>query len=80
MTYKIAYLISAYKDPEHLQRLILALAYGVEEYVCFFVHIDAKVDEKPFLPICNKENVFLHLIAFGCNGGDTRKSYIKRNY
>lgn len=58
MTYKIAYLISAYKDPEHLQRLISALAYGVEEYVCFFVHIDAKVEEKPFLPICNKENVF----------------------
>ena len=40
---KIAYLISAYKDPTHLRRLISALSHGVEDTVSFF-QIDAKVD------------------------------------
>lgn len=58
MTNRIAYLISVYKDPVHLQRLGSALSYGVEEYVSFFVHVDAKVDEKTFRQNCKKKNVF----------------------
>lgn len=46
---RIAYLISAYKDPIHLRRLISALSHGVEDSVSFFIHIDAKLDIRPFL-------------------------------
>ena len=45
---RIAYLISAYKDPIHLKRLISALSHGVEDTVSFFINIDAKVDIRPF--------------------------------
>jgi len=41
---KIAYLITAYKDPVHLKRLINALDYNAD----FFVHIDRKVDIRLF--------------------------------
>lgn len=58
MTNRIAYLISVYKGPVHLQRLVSALSYGVEEYVSFFVHVDAKVDESAFRQSCKKTNVF----------------------
>ena len=51
---KIAYLISAYKDPEHLHRLIKALSFNVETNVMFFIHVDAKVNIKPFIE-CSKE-------------------------
>lgn len=43
---KIAYLISAYKDPEHLKKLIKALY--VPEHTWFFIHIDQKIDIEPF--------------------------------
>ena len=80
MTNRIAYLISVYKDPVHLQRLVSALSYSVEEYVSFFVHVDAKVDESAFRQSCKKTNVFLLKIVFGCNGVDTLKLCIKKNY
>ena len=51
---RIAFLISAFTDPQHLRRLINAL--DSEESV-FFVHIDRKVDEQPFMRMCNANNV-----------------------
>lgn len=51
---RIAYLISAFADPQHLKRLIAALdAEGCE----FFVHVDKKVDISPFVQLCSAENV-----------------------
>ena len=51
---RIAYLISAFADPQHLKRLIAALdAEGCE----FFVHVDKKVDISPFMQLCSAENV-----------------------
>lgn len=42
---KIAYIITAYKDPMHLRRLIKALDF----YADFYIHIDRKVNIRPFL-------------------------------
>lgn len=51
---RIAYLMSAFADPQHLKRLIGALdADGCE----FFVHIDRKVDIHPFEKLCDADNV-----------------------
>lgn len=44
MTVHIAFLISAYKDPEHLKRLVASLPVGAD----FYVHVDANVDIIPF--------------------------------
>lgn len=44
----IAYIISAYKDSAHLKRLCDVLRYGVENNVHFFIHVDKKVDIRPF--------------------------------
>lgn len=41
---KIAYILTAYQDPEQLGRLVEAL----DEDADFFVHVDAKVDIGPF--------------------------------
>ncbi len=41
----LAYLLSAYRDPQHLARLIRALDDGEAD---FFVHIDLSVDDRPF--------------------------------
>ena len=50
----IAYLISTFTDPPHLQRMIHALdAEGCH----FFVHVDAKVDIRPFKELCSGANV-----------------------
>ena len=43
---KIAYLISVYKDPQQFVRMLKALR-GKETY--FFIHVDAKVDDKIFI-------------------------------
>ena len=43
---KIAYLISAYKDPQQLSRMVQVLH---TEDTRFFVHVDANVDIKPFI-------------------------------
>lgn len=42
---KIAYLISVYKDPQHLRRLIKRL---LDNNSYFFIHVDLNVDIKPF--------------------------------
>lgn len=41
---KIAYILTAYQDPEQLRRLVDAL----DEHADFFIHVDAKVDIGPF--------------------------------
>ena len=54
--HRLAYMISAYTEPKSLVALVEALD---AEYVDFYIHIDRKVDIKPFLePLENKENVF----------------------
>ncbi|MCH3980540.1 MAG: beta-1,6-N-acetylglucosaminyltransferase [Prevotella sp.] len=50
----IAYLISAHKDPYHLKRLITVLE---SDGVHFFIHIDKKVDIKPFLNLVKGSNI-----------------------
>lgn len=45
---KIAYLISAYKDPQQLARMVQVLH---TEDTRFFVHVDANVDIKPFISV-----------------------------
>lgn len=78
MTNRIAYLISVYKDPVHLQRLVSALSYSVEEYVSFFVHVDAKVDESAFRQSCKKTNVFFTQNCFWVQwGGYSQVMYQK---
>lgn len=78
MTNRIAYLISVYKDPVHLQRLVSALSYSVEEYVSFFVHVDAKVDESAFRQSCKKTNVFFTQNRFWVQwGGYSQVMYQK---
>lgn len=42
---KIAFGISAYKDPTHLNRLISSLSNNDTE---FYIHVDKKIDIKPF--------------------------------
>lgn len=78
MTNRIAYLISVYKDSVHLQRLVSAFSYGVEEYVSFFVHVDAKVDESAFRQSCKKTNVFFTQNRFWVQwGGYSQVMYQK---
>lgn len=59
----LAYLISAYRDPEHLARLIHAL----DHEACFFIHIDANVDDTPFRKVlpANVTYVPRHRISWG---------------
>lgn len=51
---KIAYLIAAHSDPEHLERLVNVLDYSAD----FFIHIDKKQQIEPFLERIDKANVF----------------------
>lgn len=44
----LAYLISAYCDPDHVKQLIDALDVDAD----FYVHIDARVDDAPFVAYC----------------------------
>lgn len=44
---KLAYLISAHTDPEHLKRLISVLHSDAD----YYIHIDAKVDITPFIEL-----------------------------
>lgn len=50
---RIAFLISAHNDVQHLKRLIEALPHKAE----FFVHIDAETDIKPFTEAIDNPNV-----------------------
>lgn len=52
----IAYLISAYKDPEHLQRLCRVLSKDMDG-VHFFIHVDRKVDISPFKRLVTGDHV-----------------------
>lgn len=63
---KIAYLIMTYQDPVHLNRMINALDYNAK----FFIHVDKKVDIKPFVEAVESENaVFLgHRITVSWGG------------
>ncbi len=49
----IAYLISAFTDPQHLEKLIKALN---ADGCMFFIHIDKKTDIRPFKQLCKVEN------------------------
>lgn len=53
---RIAYCISAYKDPAHLKRLINALNYDDND-VHFFIHIDKKVNIEPFQEMVTGANI-----------------------
>lgn len=59
----LAYLISAYRDPEHLRALIEALDYEAD----FYVHIDANVDEAPFRAVLPGKVRFVprHRVSWG---------------
>lgn len=50
---KIAYIILAYKYPQQLKRLIEALRHV---NVSFYLHIDRKVDSRPFHAVLNEAN------------------------
>jgi len=52
---KLVYLISAYKDPIHLKRLISSLNEGA---VSFYIHVDKKVDINNFTSIIQSKNIF----------------------
>lgn len=52
---KIAHLILAHKAPEQLLRLVNALDHP---HFDFYIHIDKKSDEGPFISLIKKSNVF----------------------
>lgn len=58
-----AYLISAFKDPQHLLHLVEALAEDAD----FFVHIDLNVDDAPFHELLEDKVTFVprHRISWG---------------
>lgn len=59
----LAYLISAYRDPAHLARLIGAL----DDKADFYVHIDANTDDAPFRTALPQKVVFVtrHRVSWG---------------
>lgn len=59
----LAYLISAYTDPDHLARLIAALDHEAD----FYVHVDANVDDAPFRRLLPKKVHFVprHHVSWG---------------
>lgn len=54
--FRIAYLISAYKDPLHLKRLCDVLNYNMSN-VHFFIHVDKKVDISQFANLVKNDNI-----------------------
>lgn len=60
---RIAYIISADKDPHHLERLIKALDYMAD----FYIHVDAKSNIEPFKKILKDKVTFVprHWISWG---------------
>lgn len=66
---KMAYLVTAYKDPLHLSRLIKSL----NEKSDFYIHIDAKVSMAPFKTVLSDfENVRFTRNRFFTNWGGYR--------
>ena len=60
----IAYLISAYKDPLNLYRLVTALT---EEWTYFFIHIDKNVNMDPFIKILSSRNNIFFIKRYPIN-------------
>lgn len=54
---KMATIITVYKQPQLVERLILAMQYNNSFH--FFLHIDAKVDPKPFQYLAKLPNTFI---------------------
>lgn len=61
---RIAYILSAYTDAPHLARLVAALDDGGAD---FYVHIDRKVDSRPFHRLLDGKVTFVpsHWISWG---------------
>lgn len=59
----LAYLISAFRDPDHLVRLVSALNYEAH----FYIHIDANVDDAPFRRLLPENVHFVprHHVSWG---------------
>lgn len=74
---RIAYLISVYKDPIHLRRLVKALSWGMSGKVRFFIHVDAKVSIEPFEQCFNNTDniVFLNKRYWVQWGGYSQVQY-----
>lgn len=72
---RIAYIISAYTDPENLKRLVDALGNQT-----FFVHVDKNVSDDPFTTILkeNRNVVFLQNRVRVSWGGYSQVEYQKR--
>lgn len=72
---RIAYIISAYTDPENLKRLVDALGNQT-----FFVHVDKNVSVNPFITILkeNRNVVFLQNRVRVSWGGYSQVEYQKR--
>lgn len=70
---RFAYLISAYTDPEHLDRLISALDDGFSD---FYVHIDKKVSIWPFVKLVGDRAIFVRSIPV--SWGEQRDICFKR--
>lgn len=60
---RIAYIISAYKDAQHLLRLVNRL----NENADFYIHVDLRTDIKPFLELLRDKVTFVprHWISWG---------------
>lgn len=58
---RIAYLITAYTDPNALARLVKALK---TDYADFYIHIDKKVKFSPFVQAIYKMNTDWNHIIF----------------
>ena len=52
---RIAHLILTHKNPQQLERLIMALDHPAFD---FYIHVDKKVDQTPFNYLTRKKNVF----------------------
>lgn len=61
--YRIAYILSAYRDAPHLARLIEALDFNAD----FYVHIDLKADMRPFEELLKDRVTFVprHWVSWG---------------
>ena len=61
---RIAYILSAYTDAPHLARLVAALDDGGAD---FYIHVDRKVDSRPFHRLLDGKATFVpsHWISWG---------------
>lgn len=74
---KIAFLISAYTDPKQLGNMIEALE---DDNHWFFVHVDKKVDIKPFVEVVkSRKQIMFVTNRLSVNWGGITKFSTKRN-